>query len=39
MSVALNNFVSNDLGCSGVAQHMLNTADEQQILVRCVDII
>ena len=39
MSVALNNFVGNDLGCAGVAQHMLNIADEQQILVRCVDVI
>ena len=29
MSVALNNFVGNDLGCAGVAQHMLNIADEQ----------
>ena len=38
MSVALNNFVVNDLGCAGVAQHMLNIADEQQILVCCVDV-
>ena len=39
MSVALDNFVGNDLGCEGVAQHMLNIADEQQILVCCVDVI
>ena len=39
MSAALNNFVGNDLGCAGVAQHMLNIADEQQILVRFVDVI
>ena len=39
MSVALNNFVSNDLGCAGVAEDILNIADEQQILVRCVDVI
>ena len=39
MSAAFNNFVGNDLGCAGVAQHMLNIADEQQILVRFVDVI
>ena len=39
MSVALNNFVGNDLGCTSVAQHMLNIADEQQILVHFVDVI
>ena len=39
MSVALNNFVGNDLGCAGVAQHMLNVADEQQTFVRCIDVI
>ena len=33
MNVALNNFVGNDLGCAGVVQHMLDIADEQQILV------
>ena len=33
MNVALNNFVGNNLGCAVVAQHMLNIADEQQILV------
>ena len=39
MSVALKNFVDNDLGCAGVVYHMLNSADEQQILVRWVDVI
>ena len=39
MSVVLNNFVGNDLGCAGVAQHVLDIADEQQILVHCVDVI
>ena len=39
MSVALNNFVGDDLGCAGVPQHMLNIADEQQIVEPFVDVI
>ena len=39
MSLVLNNFVGNALDCVGVAQHMLNVADEKQILVSCVDVI
>ena len=39
MSVELNNFFLNDLGCAGVEQHTLNIADEQQSLVYRLDVI
>ena len=39
MKVVLNNFVGNELDCAGVAQRMLIIPDEQQILVRCVDVM